>query len=161
MLVNQRRIRREPFFEIDDRIDRIDLDDDIANRILGDVAAVCDDHRDRLADVTHLVFRERQLRASVKDEIRNRRRRNQNRPRLEVVAQVGGRVDGVHARPQPCRRHVDARDAPVRVLAAHERDVQHSRKLHVVDEQRAARQQARVFVPRNASPKVRWSGWQA
>ncbi len=74
MLVNQRRIRREPFFQIDDRIDRIDLDDDIANRILGDVAAVGHDHRDRLADVTHLVLRERQLRAAVKDEIGNRRR---------------------------------------------------------------------------------------
>ena len=74
MFVNQRRIRREPFFEIDNRIDRIDLDDDVANRILGDVAAVCHDHGERLADVTNLVFGERQLRASVKDEIWNRRR---------------------------------------------------------------------------------------
>ena len=74
MLVNQRRIRCEPFLEIDNRIDGIDLDDDIANRILGDIAAVCDDHRDRLADVTNLVLRERQLRAPVKDEIGNRRR---------------------------------------------------------------------------------------
>jgi hypothetical protein len=66
----------------------------------------------------------------------------------------------MHPGPQPRRRYIDARDAPVRVLAAHERDVQHPRKLHIVDEQRASRQETRIFVPRNASPKVR-CGWQA
>ena len=53
---------------------RIDLDHDIPNRVLGDIAAVGDNHRNRLADVANLVLRERQLRASVKDKIGNRRR---------------------------------------------------------------------------------------
>ncbi len=52
------------------------------------------------------------------------------------------------------RTHVDTCNAAVRVLAPHERHVQHAGKLHVVDEQRASGQQPRVLVARDAGAKV-------
>ncbi len=61
MLVDERRVGRKALFQIDDRIDRIDVDDDIANRIFRHVAVVGHDHRDGLADMADLVFCERQL----------------------------------------------------------------------------------------------------
>ena len=50
----------------------------------------------------------------------------------------------------------------VRVIAAHERHMQHPRQLHIVHEPRAAGQQPRVLVARNA--RVNGSGascWHA
>ena len=115
-LVHERRARRQRRLEVDDRVERLDVDDDVANRVFGDVAALGDDHRDRFADVADLLARERQLRPRVKHRAGNRRRRDQERRRRAVVAEIGGRVDGDHARPlhaPPRRRRRD--DARVRV----------------------------------------------
>ena len=54
------------------------VDPDPADRVLGDVAVVGDDERDRLADVVHLVLRQGVLRAAVGQ----RRVRDQQRQRL-------------------------------------------------------------------------------
>jgi len=35
VLVDERRAGGEPFFQIDDRVDRIDIDDDLAHRVFG------------------------------------------------------------------------------------------------------------------------------
>ncbi len=70
---------------------------------------------------------------------------------MPVLAKI---VRGVHrhdARPGARRGDVDALEMPVRDDAPHERDVQHPRQLHVVDEQRAAGEQPGVFVAANAA----------
>ena len=157
VLVHERRAWRQRFLEIDDRIQRLDVDDHVAHRVFGDVATLGDDHRDRLADVAHLVLGERPVRAGMEHQPGDRRRRHEQRRRRSIVAEVGERVDSGHAAPLPCGRGVDLDQARVRVFAAHERHVQHARELHVVDEARAPGQQARVLVAGN--PRVNVAGF--
>ena len=140
--------------EIDHRLERLDVDDDVPQGVFRDVAALGDDHRDRLADEADLVLRERQLRADVKLESRNRRRRHQQRARDGIVAQVVDGVDRDDARALARFGGVDAFQPRVRVVAAQERHVQHPRQLHIVHEQGAAGEQPRVFVPEDALAKV-------
>ena len=154
VLVNERRTGHEPFLEIDNRINRIDLDDDVAKGIFGDIAAVGDNHGERFTDMAHFVLGKRQLRAAVEDEIRDGRWGNEHRSWFEVIAEILRGEHGAHTRPGGRRGGIDSHDAAVRVFAAHERDVQHPGKLDVVHEQRAAGQEPRVFVPRDPCVKV-------
>ena len=158
LLVQQWGIRQERALEIDDGPERLDLDGDVGDGVLSQITAIGHHHRDRLADVPHLVFGERHLRAGVEDHARHRRRRHQQRPRLPVVAQVGGGVDGDDARTGARRRDIHRAEPPVRVDAADERHVQHPGQLHVVDEQRPAGQQSGVFVAGDATTEIRRHG---
>ena len=153
MRMHQRRARRQRRFEIVHRVDRIDVDDDVGERVFRDVAALGHDHRDGLADVADFVLRQRQLRAAVEHVARHRRRIHQHRTRLAVIAEIAGGVNGHHAGALPRRSHVDAVQRAVRDVAAHEGHVQHSRQLHVVDEHRATGEEPRVFVAPDAWPK--------
>ena len=132
------------------------VDDDIGQRVLGEVAALGDHQRQRLADVPRLVLGERHLGALVEDDALDRRRRHQQRSRLPIVAEIVGGVDGDHAFASPRRRDVDAPHARMRDLAAHKRRVQQARQLDVVDEERLAGEQARG--PRCARSGRRNSG---
>ncbi len=154
VLVHERRAGSEGGLEVDDRIQRIDVHDDVADRVFGDVPAGGDDHRDRFADVADLLPRERQVRARMKDQVVDRRRRDEERRRLRVLAEVVRRVDREHAGAAARRRRVDRSDARVRVVAAHEGDVRHARQVHVVHEARAAGEQPLVFVADDARVKV-------
>ena len=78
------------------------------------------------------------------------RRRDQRRARLPVVAHVLGREDGYHARPLPGGGHIDAQQAGMSVVAAHEGGVQHAGDFHVVHEQRLPGQQPWIFVSQDA-----------
>src|SRR5215203_5346723 len=109
VLVHKRCVSRERFLQIDDGVDRIDLYDNISNRILGNIAALRDDHRDWLADMADFVLRKRQLRTPVKYEIRNRRRRYENRPRLQIRAEIRRSVNSVNAGPLQGGRDINAR----------------------------------------------------
>ncbi len=91
-------------FQIDHRRQRLELDHDVVERVLGDVAAFGDHDRQRLADVADLVLGERHLRALVEDDARDRRRRHQQRPGLPVVAEVVGGIDGDDAVPRRAPR---------------------------------------------------------
>ena len=85
----------------------LDVDLDQRQRVLGDVALVGDDQRDRFADVSDLPARQ--------DERRNVRRQNcawklQRQPvRGEDAPQIGQRVDRVDARKGARRAGVDRR----------------------------------------------------
>jgi len=81
-----------------------------------------------------LVLGERHLGALVKHDPGDRRRRNQQRTGLPVVAEVVGDIGGDDARPLQRPGNIDPRNARMRHLAAKKRDVQHSRQLDVVDE---------------------------
>ena len=96
---------------------RLVLDADALRGILGHVAVAGDDHRDRLADVAHLVARERVLRAAGDDRLV----RDDQRQRLgEAAVEVVERVDGVDALDVERARYVDVADARMRVLRAQE-----------------------------------------
>ena len=49
---------------VDDRLQRLVVDVDQLGRVLGEVAALGDDQRDRVADEAHLVVGQRRARAS-------------------------------------------------------------------------------------------------
>ena len=117
-------------------------------RVLGQVAALGDDQRYRLADMPHLVLGQRHLGALIEHDVLDRGRRDQKRSGAPIIAEVGRGVDRRHAFAPARRRGVDPQDARVGVRAAHERGVQHPRQLDVVDEQRLAGEQTAVLVPR-------------
>jgi hypothetical protein len=149
------RVVRQGRFQVHDRVQRLVVDDDVGERVLGQVAALGDHHHHRLAHVAHAVLGQRHLRRLVEDDAVDGRRRHQQRPRLPVVPQVLRRDHGHHALPRQRRRRVDAADERVRVVAAHERRVQHSGKLHVVHEQRLPGEQPLILVPDGRRADVR------
>ncbi len=77
VIVHQRRAGLKRRFEVDHRVERVGVEHHVGGGVLGQVATVGHHHRDRLADVAHLAARERHLRARVKDDAFDRRRRHQ------------------------------------------------------------------------------------
>jgi hypothetical protein len=154
VVVHARRIGRESVLEVYHGRKRLVVDRDRGRRVFREITALGDDERHRLARVAHLVLGERHLRALVEERALDRRRRHQQWPGLPVVAEVLRGIHGEHAFVLARPRYVDAADARMRVRAAHECGVQHSRKLDVVDEKRAARKEARVFIPGNRGAEV-------
>ncbi len=108
IVVNMRRCGVERLFDIDDRRQDVEIDLDIVERVLGDVAAFGDHDRQRLADVADLVLGQRHLGALIEDDSRDRRRRHQQRSGLPVGAEIVGGVDRHHAWAFQRRANVDA-----------------------------------------------------
>jgi hypothetical protein len=106
--------------------------------------------------MTHLVFGERDLRTRMEDEPLNGWRLNEQRPWLPVVTQIGCGVDGHDTGFPDGGRHIDTAEARVRVVAANECHVQHPRELDIVNKQRAAREQPRVFVSWYPLTEIAW-----
>ncbi len=142
------------FFQIDHGRQRLEIDLDIAQCILGEVAAVGQYHGERLAYVADLVLGERHLGALVEDGVLDRRRRHEQRTRRPIVAEIGGGVDGDDALARARRRHVDGTNACMCHVAAQERRVDHAGQLDVIDKQCLAAQQPRVFVAPDRSTKT-------
>ncbi len=127
LLVHARRAVGEGRVDVDDRRElRIGDLDGVGGVTRG--VAVCRDHdRDRLADVAYAPLRERW--AHRMHHVAGRVRRAGNaRRELEVVAVQ----DGGDARHAAGGRRVDRGDVGMRILAAHDRHVQHPRQLDVV-----------------------------
>ena len=141
-------------FQIDDRRQRIELDGDVGQCVLGEIAALRQHDRQGLADVAHLAFGERHLRALVEDEPGDRRWRHEQRPRRPVRAEILRRIDGDDALARPRRGNVDRADRGVGEVAAQESRMQHAGKLDVVDEQRLTAQQPRVLVASDRSAEI-------
>ena len=118
--VDERGVRRVGGLDVGDHRQRVVRDDDRSRGVLGDVAITGDDHRDRLADVAHLVARQRVLRAAVGDRLV---RDDQRQRRGELAVQVLVRVHGVDAVDVERAGHVDVDDPRVRVVGPHERRV--------------------------------------
>ena len=131
----------------------LDVQRDQRQRILGDVAAVRDHHRDRLADVSDLLARQDERR----DVRRKHRARKLQRQPVggETRPQVRERVDRVHAGQRPRRAGVDGADQAVRGRAAQERGFKQAVRAEVVDEAAGAAQQRPVFDARHALADVR------
>src|ERR1700683_5416505 len=104
--------------------------------------------------MAHFVLGERNLRALIEDNVLDRRRWDQQRPRRPGIAQVFGSIDGNDAVARSRFRYVDGIDAGMRDVAAQECRVEHSRKLDIVDKQRAAAQEPRILVAGDRSAET-------
>ena len=141
---------------VGDRGQRLVVDVDQLGRVLGEVAALGDDERDRIADEADLALGER------------RPRRVGDVPADDRVP--GSRTSGLRSSAQntactpssaSAGRRVDAEDARPGERAAHEAGVQHPGPHDVVDEGALAGEQALVLDPVHAGPRVaRGCGWQ-
>ena len=123
LVADQHRAFRERLLRRRDRLQRLVVDLDQLERVLGDVRILGDDRRHLLALVADLVGGEHRLRVA-----------GERRHPREVVRghQLAG-DDGDHTRQRCSRRRVDRRDARMRVRAAQDLHVQHPRQDDVVD----------------------------
>ncbi len=115
VVMNARRRVAQRFFQIDHGRQRLDINLDITQRILGQIAAVRQHDGKRLADMADFVLGERHLGALVEDGVFDRRRRHQQRARRPIVAEIGGGVDGDDALARaapPTRRSSECGRAP-------------------------------------------------
>ncbi len=126
---------------IDHRRQLLVVDLDQLERVLGDIAALGGDDRDRLADVAHAVERH----AALLD-----RRIGETGQGPGDLGDVGAGHDQGHARQRLCPADIDRLDARVRVRAAQCCRVQHVRQHDVVDVAALAGQEARVLDPLHA-----------
>ena len=120
--------------------------------ILGRVAAGGNNHGDGVADIADLVARECDLRARRCQGWVGHQHRDLGA--RHVRRQVVRGQHGAHAGHDACRRCVDRTDLRVRVRAAHEAGMQHSRQRHVADEARAPGEQDRIFEARDAGAEM-------
>ena len=146
IVVDAGRLWGQCLFEIDHRRNRLEIDDDIGERVLGQVAALGDDDGKRLADITNLVARQGTLRALMEGDAVDRRRRHHQGAGLPEIAEVAGGVDGDDAAPGARGRSIDVANVRVRHLAAQQRGVQQAGQFDVVDEERLPGQQPAILV---------------
>ena len=154
VVMDPRRFIRQRIFQIDDRGQRLEFDGDVGERILGEIAAFREHHRQRLADVADLAFGERHLGALIEGDVLDRRRRDQQRTGRPVITEILGGIDRDDAGARPRRGNIDRSNARVRDVAAQEGCVQHSGKFDVVDEQRLTGQQPGVLVAGNRRAEI-------
>ena len=136
VVADQRRVGVERLARVDDRRQRLVLDVDQRQRVVGRVLVGRDHERDLLALEADLVAREHGLRV-VGD-----RRHPRQAERLEVL----GGDDRGDVRVRERRRGVDRDDPRVRVRAAQHRAVDHPRQPDVVEVGALAADEARVLL---------------
>ena len=125
---------------VDDRGERVVLDVDEIDGVLGDVAIVRDDERDEVADEADLVLGERRARA-VGHVLAGERE-----PRLvDTGIQISRGEDRMHAVEFERRGGVDAHDPCSGERAAHETGVEHAGPHDVVDIGAVAGEQPRIL----------------
>ena len=135
------RVQREG--GIHDRGQVVILDLHQVAAILGEVTALGDDDRHRIAEEAHLVRRQQgELRGGSRPAHESHQRvRPRDRHRLQVRS--GEHRD--HSGQRPCRRDIDRQHTSMSHRRAHERGVQHAGQLDVVDIPACAGQDARVL----------------
>ena len=144
---------------IDQRRQRLEIDGDQFGRVLGEIAAFGKDHRDRLADMPHLVVRQQRL-LRVEEGVLDlggpfaRQRQLRVGNRRQDLRQFGAGQHVGHAGHRRGARQIDRTDAGVRDLAAHEDGVQRVGKLEVGDELAAAGQQAAILAAQDRLPDI-------
>jgi hypothetical protein len=128
---------------VDDRRQHLVVDVDQGARVLGDVPARRRHRGHRLAGEADALDRDRVLGHGLGAE---------GRHRLDELRGLGAGQHGHDARQRLRPRRVDRADARVGVRAAQDRRVEHAGHRHVADEGRAAGQQLRVLLARDAAP---------
>ena len=145
--VTQRRIALERGFAIGRPRQDIEIDLHQRRRVLGVVAGIRDNKRDRLAGKTDLAVFEQ----SLLERLRNRGVRHLERHRhiAQVFGQIGGGINRNDTGPGFRRGGIDASDLGVAVGRADERRLQHARQVEIVGIAAAPGQQAWIFQPRD------------
>jgi hypothetical protein len=147
LAVKLRRARLRCLLRIDDRGQRLVLHLDELQRVVRLLDGFRHDNRDRVADVTHGVFRQRRIRADLEIAAWHE---PQAGHRLQVLFRIGAREYRDDAWRLGCGTRVDTADARVRVGAAQDGGVDHTRERDVVGVPRAAGQQPRILAPPDA-----------
>ena len=125
--------------EVDDRVGRLEVELDQLARVLGDVAALRDDHGDRVTDVADIADRQRGRDLELLTE--------HGVPRLaEAAVEVLPRQHGDDTRMLPRLGRVEVGDRRLGHLAAEERGVEHAGQRHVVDVLTVTGEQAAVLL---------------
>ena len=133
--------RIDRLHHVGDGRQRLVFDLDESDGVLGDVAAIGDDQRHRLADMAHLAERDAAL-------LDRRVGKARQRPGLARRLLAGDhRGDAGQRRG---RALVDRLDAGVRMRAAQHRGVRHVRQRDVVDKAAASDEEARVLLAQHA-----------
>ncbi len=140
LVVQQRRAGAHRLLRIDNERQRFVVDGDQRRRVFRLVAVPGDDTGDRLADMAHLVARQRENRRGV--IIRHARGCDQ---RLDGVAQIFRCEHGDDARCGARCRAIDGADVRVRLLATTERHMRRLRHLPVVGVGAAPGEEPRVL----------------
>ena len=135
--------------EVGDGGQRLVVDVDQLDGVLGDVPALGDDERDRVADELHLALGQRRA-----GRVRHVLAHDRVPGLLDVGVEVGGREHRVHAGQRQRRRGVDAVDRRAGERAAHEAGVQHAGPRDVVDEGAVAGEQPGVLDARDPGARV-------
>ena len=151
VLVELRRARLDGLLGVDDRGQRLVVDDDRLERVERLRLRLGDDRRDALAGPLDAVRGERPGRADVVLDPGAATGRPGHRHR--VVRDVGADEHGDDARHRLGRGRVDRADVGVRVRAAQDGHVGHRRELDVVDVVAGAGDEARVLDPLDARPE--------
>ena len=141
LVLEQQRFILRRDVTVGDRRQRLDVDIDERERVLGDAGALGEHQRDRLADIAHLGFRDHGLPERL--EFRQRLQSHGNAG--HAVADIPRGDHGMHA--GECERagNVDRADAAVRDRAAQDRGVQHVLAGEIVDILPAPAQEAQVL----------------
>ena len=162
-VVDDRAVRPQRRFGIDHRRQFFEVQPDRFGRVLGLVAGLGDDDRDRLADMAHLVVRQERLLRIEEFVLDDRgpfaRHRDlalgHRRQQLQQIGAIERQHDAGH---RGGARKVDRADAGMRRRAAHQHRVQHARQHQIGDELPLAGQKPAVFAPQERAPDKRECG---
>ena len=131
---------------VDDRRERLDVELDQLERILGECPSLGDDERVRIADVAHFVVGQHLVRAGWP----HRQHGGRTHRADEHVVQVDCGQHGNDTVGLACGSDVDAHDASARDVAPCERHVQHAGHDDVVDVATLPGQQSRILLAADA-----------
>ncbi len=153
-VVDHRCARAQRRFRVDHRRQRIEIEADQLGGVLGGVAALRQDHGDRLADVADLVVGEQRLLRidELVLDLRGplaRQRELRVRHRRQELGEVGAAEHIGDAGRRGSAGQIDRADARVGDRAAHEGRVQHARQREIGDELPATGQQAMILAARD------------
>ena len=144
--VDRRRAGAERRAAVGDHRERLIRDIDQRGGVLGRVARPGDNHRHRLADMDDLAGGEDRAVAAL--AVGGARQADDEARLREMGAEIVERPDRADPRRRRRRALVDAGNRGMRQRAPHERRVQNSRQMDVVDEARLPPQQRRILDPR-------------
>ena len=139
---------------VGDRRQRLDIDLDQPERVLGDCRRVGERERDRLADVTHFAFRDHRLR----ERLEFRQRLQPHGHARHIVAHIRGRDHAMHARQCTRARNLDRTDTTVGDGAAQDRRIQHIAAREIVDIFPASAQKTQILEPFDRAANERVDG---
>ena len=129
---------------------RLDLDGDQLQRILGDRGRFGDHNGDGLADIAHLAAGDHRLFVGHEIAQRDQAQRDGG----HRVADLGGGEDRGDTRQRQRRCRVHVQDPAVRDGTAQDRGVEHAIEVEIIDELAAAAQQAQILDAFDGLPDV-------